>query len=109
MEWFYLMVAIALEIAGTACTKLADGFRKPLPSFGVLFFYVTSLAIFTLTVKKIDVGTAYAVWSGVGTAAIAIIGFLAFKETVTPQKVFFIVLIIVGAVGLQVTGGGHEG
>lgn len=109
MEWFYLMVAIALEIAGTACTKLADGFKKPLPSLGVLAFYAASLAIFTLTVKKIDVGTAYAVWSGVGTAAIAIIGFVAFKEQVTPLKVFFIALIIVGAVGLQMTGGEHEG
>lgn len=109
MEWFWLMVAIGLEIAGTSCTKLAEGFTKPLPSFGVLFFYVASLAIFTLTVKKIDVGTAYAVWSGVGTAAIAIIGFVAFKEAVTPLKVFFIVLILVGAVGLQLSGGGHEG
>jgi small multidrug resistance pump len=107
MHWLYLWLAIFLEILGTVCTRLADGFTRPLPSAGVVVFYVLSLGIFTLTVKKIDVGVAYAIWSGVGTAAIAIIGFLAFKEPVTTAKIVFLVLIIVGAVGLQLSGGEH--
>jgi small multidrug resistance pump len=107
MEWLYLFLAIALEIAATSCTKLARGFTKPLPSLGVVVFYTLSLAIFTLTVKKIEVGTAYAVWSGVGTAAIAVIGFLWLGEQLTVAKLFFISLIIAGAIGLQLSGTKH--
>jgi small multidrug resistance pump len=107
MEWLYLFLAIALEIAATSCTKLARGFTRPLPSVGVVVFYTLSLGIFTLTVKKIEVGTAYAVWSGVGTAAIAVIGFLWLGEQLTAAKIFFIGLIIAGAVGLQMSGAKH--
>src|SRR5437588_5647558 len=86
MYWALLFIAIALEIAGTVCTKLAGGFSRLLPSIGIVVFYVLSLGLFTLTLKKIDVGVAYAIWSGIGTAAIAVIGFVYFKETFTPLK-----------------------
>jgi len=107
MYWALLFVAILLEIAGTVCTKLADGFSRLLPSIGIMVFYLLSLALFTLTVKKIDVAVGYAIWSGVGTAAIAVIGFTYFKETYTPLKGLFIALIMIGTVGLQLSGGEH--
>lgn len=107
MHWVYLFVAIFLEILGTVCTKLSDGFKNPLPSIGVAVFYIASLAIFTFTVKKIDVGVAYAIWSGVGTAAIALIGIIYWREPATTMRILCMVLIIAGAVGLQLTGKGE--
>ena len=107
MHWVYLFVAIALEIIATVCTKLAEGFTKPLPSIGMVVGYTLSLGLFTLTVKKIEVGAAHAIWSGVGTAAVAGIGFLWLGEQATAAKLLFIGLIIAGAVGLQLSGTAH--
>lgn len=101
MSWVYLVCAIIMEVIGTTNMKLSEGFTKTLPSILMFVFYVFSFAFLTLALKKIDLSLTYAIWSGVGTALIATIGILYFKEPVTAIKIGSIALIIIGVVGLM--------
>ena len=107
MTWLYLALAILLEVSGTTCMKLSQGFTKLVPSILLFVFYTLSMGMLTLALKRIDVSVAYAVWSGVGTALIATIGVLWFKEPVTALKLMSLGLIIIGVVGLNLSGGAH--
>jgi small multidrug resistance pump len=103
MAWLYLALAIAFEISGTTCVKLSDGFARLLPSLFILPAYAVSLAFLTVAVRTIPIGVAYAIWSGAGTAIIAGIGFLVFREPLTAIKLLFIAVIVVGVVGLHIS------
>lgn len=103
MSWFYLILAIILEVFGTTSMKLSQGFTKTLPSIVMFIFYILSLISLTLALKKVDVSVAYAVWSGL----VALIGIFYFKEPTTTIKILSIGLIITGVVGLNLSGGGH--
>ncbi|MGH8589282.1 MAG: DMT family transporter, partial [Gammaproteobacteria bacterium] len=83
-HWLYLAAAIVFEVAGTTSMKLAQGFTRPLPSVLIFVFYALAFVALTLTLKKMDISVAYSVWSGVGTALIAAIGFFWFQEPLTP-------------------------
>ena len=107
MTWVYLGLAILLEVSGTTCMKLSEGFTKTVPSILLFVFYTLSFGMLTLALKKLDVSIAYAVWSGVGTALIATIGVLWFKEPATAIKLVSLGLIILGVVGLNLSGGTH--
>jgi small multidrug resistance pump len=107
MIWLYLVLAILLEVSGTTCMKLSEGFTKMAPSILLAVFYTLSLGMLTLALKKIDVSVAYAIWSGVGTALIATIGVLWFKEPATALRLISLGLIIIGVVGLNLSGGAH--
>jgi len=100
MSWIYLICAITMEVIGTTNMKLSQGFTKTLPSILMFVFYGFSFAFLTLALKKIDLSLSYAIWSGVGTALIAAIGVLYFKEPVTAIKIVSIGLIVIGVVGL---------
>lgn len=100
--WAYLGLAIVLEVIGTTFMKLSLGFIRILPAALMIAFYLLSFSALAMALKSIPVSTAYAVWSGVGTALIAIIGFAYFAETVSLLKIASIVLIIAGVVGLRV-------
>ena len=101
MHWLYLAGAILFEVAGTTSMKLSNGFTKLTPSILIFVFYAISFVSLTFAVKKIDVSVSYAIWSGVGTALIALIGVYYFKESMTPLKLFSLVLIILGVIGLN--------
>jgi small multidrug resistance pump len=107
MTWLYLVLAILLEVSGTTCMKLSEGFTRLVPSILLFVFYILSFGMLTLALKKIDVSVAYAVWSGVGTALIATIGVLWFKEPATAMKLISLGLIIIGVVFLNLSGGAH--
>lgn len=107
MSWLYLILAIVLEVSGTTCMKLSYGFTKLLPSILMFILYGFSLGALTLALKKIDVGMAYAVWSGLGTALIATVGILCFKEAISAIKIISLGLIIIGVIGLHLSGGIH--
>ena len=107
MTWLYLILAILLEVCGTTCMKLSDGFTKTIPSILLFVFYTLSFGMLTMALKKLDVSVAYAVWSGMGTALIATIGVLWFKEPLTALKLISLGLIILGVVGLNLSGGTH--
>ncbi|AFL72382.1 DMT family transporter [Thiocystis violascens] len=106
-HWFFLASAIVLEVAGTTAMKLSGGFTRLVPSIFLFVFYAASFAALTLALKKIDVGVAYAVWSGVGTALIVAIGVLYFREPATLLKFISILLIVIGIVGLLLSGTKH--
>jgi len=106
-HWFFLAGAIALEVAGTTSMKLSGGFSRLVPSVLMFVFYVGSFVALSFALKKIEVSIAYAIWAGVGTAVIAAIGILFFRETVTALKLFSILLIIAGVAGLNLSGARH--
>jgi len=101
LYWLCLAGAIVLEIAGTTSMKLSQGFTRTLPSVLLFVFYALSFALMTVAVKRIDMSVSYAIWSGVGTATIALIGVFAFRESLTAIQVASIVLIIAGVIGLR--------
>jgi small multidrug resistance pump len=96
-----------LEVTGTTAMKLSHGFTRLMPSVLIFVFYGASFVALTFALKRIDVSIAYAIWSGIGTAAIAIIGITYFREPATVVKLVSIVLIIIGVVGLNLGGMKH--
>jgi multidrug transporter EmrE-like cation transporter len=107
--WILLGVAIVLEVFGTTCLKLSHGFTRPWPVAGVVVFYLAAFGFLSLCLKSLEVGVAYAMWSGLGTALIAVLGILIFGEGMSWTKALGLVLIISGAVLLNLTskGGAH--
>jgi small multidrug resistance pump len=103
MGWILLVVAIVLEVVGTTNMKLSEGFSKLVPSMLVLFFYALSIVALTFAVNRLDVSVAYAVWSGMGTALVAMIGIWFFQELLTTTKLVALGLIIVGVAMLHLT------
>ena len=103
MHWLYLALAIVLEVAGTTSMKLSEGFTRLVPTVLLVVFYALSFSLMTLALKRIDVGVAYAIWSGVGTALIAGIGIIWFREPATVVKLVSLGLIIAGVVGLNLS------
>jgi small multidrug resistance pump len=105
MAWLFLALAIATEIAGTVALRFADGFSRLVPSIVVVVGYSLSFFVLSLTLRQLSLGITYAVWAGIGTAAIAAIGMIALGETVNAVKLGSIVLIIAGVIGLNAAGG----
>ncbi len=103
MPWLYLILAITLEVSGTTCMKLSDGFTRPVASMLMLVFYVLSLVSLTFAVKQIDISISYAVWSGLGTGLIALIGIAWFGEPLTAIKVMALALIVIGVVAINLS------
>lgn len=104
--WIYLLIAILTEVAGTTLMKVSQGLTKLVPSVSMFLLYGVSFVFMALALKKIEVGTAYAIWSGLGTAVIAAIGIVAFRESFTFTKMVGLVLIIGGVVLLNLKGAG---
>lgn len=107
LHWVLLIAAIVLEVAGTTSMKLSAGFTKLIPSAMLFVFYAAAFTALTLALKKIEVSVAYAVWSGLGTALIALIGVVYFRESLTAIKVVSLLLIVAGVVGLNLGGAKH--
>ena len=103
MYWFYLAMAIVMEVAGTTCMKLSEGFTRLTPSVLVFVLYMVSFSLMILALKKMELGVVYAIWSGVGTALIALIGILWFQESVSLLKIASILFIVLGVVGLRLS------
>ena len=103
-ELFYLLLAILAEVTGTTWVKLFEGFTRVLPSVLIFVFYGLSLGLLGLALKKVDLGLAYAIWSGLGIAFIASVGVLWFREPVTAMKVVSLGLIVAGVAGLNLSG-----
>jgi len=106
-SWLLLALAIVLEVAGTVCLKLSDGLHNLWPTIGIVVFYVLSFVPLAFAVKQIDVSVAYAVWAGLGIVLITAIGMFAFDEPLTWLRAACIGLIIVGVVGLNLSGSPH--
>ena len=101
LAWLLLILAILLEVAGTTSMKLSDGFSRVLPSVLIYVFYAASFTVFPFGLQAIELSTAYAVWSGLGTTVTAIIGFVYFHDTVNKTKILALAAIICGCVVLN--------
>jgi small multidrug resistance pump len=99
--WAVLALAIAFEIAGTTCMRLSESFTRWLPSVLIFVFYGFSFVLNTLVIGKLGLSVVYAVWSGVGTVATALIGLLYFKEPATALKLASIGLVVIGVFGIH--------
>lgn len=107
MEWLYLIVAILSETTGTTFIKLSNGFSKLIyiPFIGIC--YLLTMFMFSLALKRIEMGMAYAAWSGIGIVLITTAGVVLFKESFSFLKLFFISLIIIGTIGLNLVSRVH--
>jgi small multidrug resistance pump len=104
MNYYYLLLlAIAFEVCGTTCMKLSEGFSRLFPSVSIFVFYAISFYFFTLSLKGIDVSIAYAIWAGLGTALITVIGIFFFKEPVNTLKIASLFFVVAGVVGLNLS------
>ena len=102
MYWIYLLIAGIFEIAWAIGMKLSDGFSNLIISILTICGMIASFYFLALALKNIPLGTAYAVWTGIGTIGTVIFGILLFKEPVTVARIVCIMFIISGITGLKV-------
>ena len=101
MAWIILFIAGLFEVAWAIGLKYSGGFTKLWPSVFTIFTMVTSMGLLSYSVRSLPVGTAYAVWTGIGAVGTAILGIILFNESRDFLRLFFIILIIVGIAGLK--------
>lgn len=101
MAWVFLVVAGLLEIGWAIGLKYTEGFTRLWPSIGTVAAMIVSLGFLGLALKTLPVGTAYAVWTGVGTVGTAILGMILFGESAAVARLVCIGLILAGIVGLK--------
>ena len=104
MTALLLSAAIATEVIATVSLKASDGFSRPLPSAITVAGYLISFWLLALVLKELSVGTTYAIWSAVGTAAVALIGIAAYGESASVLKIASLGLIVLGVIGLNAAG-----
>ncbi len=100
-SWLLLVASIAAEVAGTIALRYADGFTRPVPSLVVVASYAAAIWLMSLAMRHLEVGLAYAVWAGRGTALTAALGILWFSESMTLLRIAGVVMIVIGVVVLN--------
>ncbi|MCJ7597081.1 MAG: multidrug efflux SMR transporter [Methyloceanibacter sp.] len=101
MAWAYLLLAGAFEVGFASTLKLTDGFTRLWPTIVFLIFAIASFALLAKAAQTLPIGTAYAVWTGIGTVGTVIIGILFYKEPATALRLFFIATLIASIIGLR--------
>ena len=101
--WIVLLVAGLFEVAFATSMKLSEGFTRLWPTVSFAVTSLASLALLNLAIKSIPLGTAYAVWTGIGAIGTVIVGIVVFRDPVTVSRMLFVTLIIVGVGGLRFT------
>ena len=96
-----LVLAIAAELVATAFLKVSDGFSRLWPTVATIVGYLVSFWLLSLTLRKMEVGVVYAIWSGAGTALMAVIGYYLFDESMSALKLASLFMIVAGVVGLN--------
>lgn len=107
--WLLVIAAGLFETGFAVSLKLSDGFTRLWPTIAFCVFALASFGLLTLSLKTLDVGPAYAVWTGIGASGTAIYGMAFLGDLVSTLKIVSITLVIVGVIGLQMSGsGGHS-
>ena len=101
MSWIYLVIAGLFECGWAIGIKYTDGFTKVIPTVLTLLAMTVSFWLLSIAMKTIPVGTAYAVWTGIGTIGVAILGMILFGESKEILRIISLLLIIVGIIGLK--------
>ncbi len=103
MQWIILFVAGLLEIVWALLLKQSEGFTRPGPTVGFVVALIASMLLLAQALKTLPVGTAYAIWTGIGAAGTAILGMVLLGESRDVVKLVSLVLIIAGIIGLRVS------
>lgn len=103
MSWIYLLLAGLFEIGFAMGLKYTEGFTRLWPSIGTAVAAAISLWLLTQSLRTIPVGTAYAVWTGIGAVGVATLGIVLFSDSASPARLGCIALIIAGVIGLKLT------
>jgi small multidrug resistance pump len=96
-----LLLAILAEVIATSALKASENFTRPLPSLLVVAGYGTAFFLLSITLKTLPIGVAYAIWSGVGTALVAVVGWLYYKQSLDLPAILGLTLIIAGTLILN--------
>jgi quaternary ammonium compound-resistance protein SugE len=103
MPWTLLFLAGLFEVAWAVGLKYTDGFTKPVPTVLTVAAMVASVVLLGLAVKHLPVGTAYAVWTGIGTIGTVILGIVLLGDSAAPLRIVCLALIVLGIAGLKLT------
>jgi quaternary ammonium compound-resistance protein SugE len=103
MSWFILLLAGLFEVGWAVGLKYTDGFTRPLPTLLTVAAIIVSLALLGLAMKELPLGTAYAIWTGVGAVGTVIAGIMLFGEAVTLMRIASVALIVCGLIGLKLS------
>lgn len=109
MHWIVLFVAGLFEVAWAIGLKYTEGFSKLWPSVFTIVCMIISMGLLAYAVKHLPIGTAYAIWTGIGVVGTAVLGIILFNESKELIRIFFIFLIVVGIVGLKIYSGQSSG
>lgn len=101
MKWIYLLIAGVFEITWAITMKMSNGFSVLIPSIITIVGYLASAVFLSMALKGLPIGTAYAIWTGMGIVGTTILGVLLFNEKLSVPQVICVVLIIIGIVGLK--------
>ena len=103
MNWVILVIAGLLEIVWALGLKYTEGFTRLWPSLGTVVSAAISLWLLTQALRTIPVGTAYAIWTGIGAVGVATLGIALFSESASPERLLCIAVIVGGVIGLKLT------
>lgn len=101
MKWFYLFIAGALEITWAITMKMSDGFTVLIPAVITGIGYIASAVFLSVALKQLPLGTAYAIWTGMGIVGTSVLGVFLFQEKLTVPQVICVMIIVVGIAGLK--------
>lgn len=105
MAWVYLVIAGLMEVFWSTCLKFSEGFTVLKFTVLTIAGMIVSFLFLSQATKTLPLGTSYAVWTGIGALGAVAAGIILFKESFTPARCFFVLLLLVGIVGLKVTSG----
>lgn len=105
MPWILLLFAGLAEVAWAVGLKYTEGFTRPVPTALTVLAMIVSVVLLGLAMKHLPVGTAYAVWTGIGTVGTVILGIVLMGDPATPMRLACVGLIMLGIIGLKVSGG----
>lgn len=107
MPWVYLFFAGLLEIVWAIGLKYTEGFTRLWPSVITGSAMTASIVLLAMAVKTLPIGTAYAIWTGIGAVGAVIFGIILFGDSASPLRLACVALVVLGMVGLKLTGGAH--
>ena len=105
MAWLYLCIAGVMEMVWSTCMKLSNGFTDLKFTVLTIVGMIVSFGFLSQATKVLPLGTAYAIWTGIGAVGALVIGIVLFKEPATTARMFFAALLLVGILGLKATSG----
>jgi quaternary ammonium compound-resistance protein SugE len=103
MSWIILILAGVAEITWAVALKYADGFTRIIPSVITVVGYIASLVLLSMAMKRLPLGTSYAVWTGIGIVGTTVLGIFLFQEKLSPVQVICVAMIVIGIIGLKLS------